>query len=317
MHRLTMSLTVVLALALTAPALQADVKTRSKSTIQFEGLMGRIMNMAIDNDTDATVAVRGNRMSTRDGDNGQIIDLAEERVYTIDYDDRRYRVQTFAEIRAELEELRKKMEESAASREGAQDQPPSLDMEFEVAVDQTGKTDRINGMDARQVILTITAHPKGQTLEQGGGFVMTNDMWLIPTRPEVQEIAEFTAKYAQAVYGEALGIDPRQAVSMAALIPALGTFAARMQEEAEKLDGTAIRSRTVFETVRSEAQMKEAQSQNSGGGGIGGMLARRLAGNRNNSPRSTVMTTTHELSSISTDVTDADVQIPEGFRERR
>ncbi len=316
MNRIVQSLIVMLAVALAAPVLEADVKTRSKTTIEFEGLMGRIMSMAIDNDTDQTVAVRGNRMSTRDGDTGQIIDLAEERVYTIDYDDKRYRVQTFAEIRAELEELREKMEESAASREDAQAQPDSLNLEFEVSVDETGKTDRIAGFDARQVILTITAHPAGQTLEQGGGFVMTNDMWLVPVQPAVQEIADFTAKYAQAVYGEALGIDPRQAISMTALVPALATFSERMSEEAGKLEGTAVRTKTVFESVRSEAQMKEAQAQQPSGGGLGGMLARRIAGNRNTNPRSTVMTTTHELGSISTTVTDADVSIPADFRER-
>jgi len=323
MKRYAVWSSLALIVALAAPTLRADVKTRSKTTIKFEGMMGRIMSMAVDNDVEQTMAVRGSRMSTRDGDNGQIIDLAEERIYTLDYDDKAYTVKTFAEMRAELEELKKKMQESAAAQQPqqqdpAQEPPPSLELEFDVSVDETGETKRIAGLDTRQVILTITARQKGQTLEQGGGFVMTNDMWLAPEQPGAQEIVDFTMKYAQAVYGEALGIDPRQAASMSALFPALGDLSTRMIEEGKKMQGTPVRTESVFETVRSEEQMKAAQAQQpSGGGGLGGMLARRLAGNRNVSPRSTVMTTTHELESISTAVTDADVSIPEGFRERQ
>lgn len=321
MKRYAVWSSLALIVALAAPALRADVKTRSKTTIKFEGMMGRIMSMAVDNDVEQTVSVRGSRMATRDGDNGQIVDLTEEKVYTLDYDDRRYTVKTFAEMRAELEELKKRMQESAAAQQPqqdpAQEQPPSLELEFDVAVDETGETRRIADLDTRQVILTITARQKDQTLEQGGGFVMTNDLWLAPEQPGAQEIVDFTMKYAQAVYGEALGIDPRQAASISAMLPALGDLSSKMVEESKKLQGTPIRTVTVFETVRSEEQMKAAQAQQpSGGGGFGGMLARRLGGNRNATPRSTVMTTTHELQSISTTVTDADVTIPEGFRER-
>jgi hypothetical protein len=46
------------------------------------------------------------------------------------------------------------------------------------------------------------------------------------------------------------------------------------------------------------------------------MLSRRL--NRGASePRSTIMTTTHQLESVSTSVTDADVAIPTGFKEKK
>jgi hypothetical protein len=74
---------------------------------------------------------------------------------------------------------------------------------------------------------------------------------------------------------------------------------------------------TTFETVRSEEQLKQAQAQQpSGGGGIGGMLARRLASRNAPQARSTMMTTTHEVESVSTSVSDADVAIPAGFKEK-
>jgi len=115
-------------------------------------------------------------------------------------------------MRAELEELKKSMEDSMAQQreqqETAEEPPPSLELEFDVSVDETGETKRISDLDTRQVIMTITARQKDKTLEEGGGFVMTNDMWLAPSQAAAQEITDFFMQYAQAVYGEALGIDP-------------------------------------------------------------------------------------------------------------
>jgi hypothetical protein len=309
-----------LIVAFAAASLGADAKTRTKTSIKFEGLMGRFMNMAAGGDTTSTVSVRGSRMASIEKDSGQIIDLAEERVYQLDIRRKEYRVRTFAEIRAELEKMKAQMEEAMAAQE-QQEEPepqPGMELELDVDVDETGETKRIAGQDTRQVILTITARQKDRTLEEGGGFVMTNDMWLGSEQPAVQEIGAFMMKYAQAVYGEALGIDPRQAASLSALIPALGNLTTRMMEEGQKLQGTPLMTVSTFETVKSEEQVKAAQAQQpSGGGGLGGMLARRLAGNRNVEPRTKVMTSTHELESISTSVTDADVAIPEGFTEKR
>lgn len=313
---------LALMVALVAPTLHADVKTRSKSTIKFEGLMGRVMGMAIDTDVDQTVAVRGSRMATRDGDDGQIIDLAEEKIYTVDYDDRNYTVKTFDEMRAELEQLKASMQDSMAQQREQQgpqaDEPTaSMQLEFDVSVDETGQTSRIADLDTRQVIMTITARQQNQTLNEGGGFVMTSDMWLAPAQPGADEIVDFYMQYAQAVYGEALGLDPRQAAGMTAMFPALGGLSSKMVEEAKKMQGTPIRTESVFETVKSAAQMQAAGAQQPSGGGFGGMLARRLGGNRDAEQRGKVMTTTNELESISTTVTDADVSIPAGFTEKR
>jgi hypothetical protein len=72
--------------------------------------------------------------------------------------------------------------------------------------------------------------------------------------------------------------------------------------------------------VKSAEQMKEASSnqQSGGGGGLGGALGRRLMGNRAQpQARSKVLTTTHELLSVNTTVTDGDLAIPVGYKEKK
>ena len=49
--------------------------------------------------------------------------------------------------------------------------------------------------------MTITLREKGKTLEQGGGMVMTSDMWLAPKIAAMKEIADFDLRYAQKLYG--------------------------------------------------------------------------------------------------------------------
>jgi hypothetical protein len=96
----------------------------------------------------------------------------------------------------------------------------------------------------------------------------------------------------------------------------------RMQAESGKLDGTPLVSSTTMDTVKSAEEMKttaEAQPA-AAGGGLGGLLARRMAGRRGGAgdgPRSTVMTSVREFVTIATSASEADVAVPTGFRERR
>jgi hypothetical protein len=322
MKRLATWCAVAVAAAVLTPALRADVKTREKNTFKLEGMMGTLMRMAGGgSEVTTTVAVRGNRMSRLDKDRGQIIDLAEEKVYSLDMKKKEYTVMTFAEMRAQMEQARAEAEKNmAALRQPDQpgEAPPEgVELEFDVKADETGERKQFAGQDARQVILTITARQKDVTLEQGGGFVMTSDMWLAPEQPAVHEIGEFSLKFFQAVYGDLVGFNPQQTASLSAMFPAFGDLSTRMQEEGRKLQGSPLMTVTTFETVRSEEQLKQAQAQQpSGGGGIGGMLARRLASRNAPQARSTMMTTTHEVESVSTSVSDADVAIPAGFKEK-
>jgi len=100
----------LIAVAIFAPALHADVKTKEKTQVKFEGMLGRIAGMAgggaAKDGLTNSVAVKGNRMATFNDQNGQIVDLAEEKVYHVDVKKKEYRVFTFAEMREQMQKMK-------------------------------------------------------------------------------------------------------------------------------------------------------------------------------------------------------------------
>jgi len=150
--------------------------------------------------------------------------------------------------------------------------------------------------DTHEVVMTLSGHEKGKTLEAAGGFVLTSDMWLGPKIAALDELSQFELKYMRAVYGDAFMGDAQQMASMVAMYPAFQGMSARMQTEGKKMQGTPVSTIVTFESVKSAEQMKATEDQqpaSNSGGGIGGMLGRRLAGNRGGAPqaRTKIMTT--------------------------
>lgn len=332
-------------------SLFADVKADEKALVKFEGALGRMVNLfggkAAREGVTSTVAVKGDRKITSNGQTGQIIDLKEEKIYDIDIRRKTYRVTTFAELRRRMEEARRKAEEDArktrAEDKGRSDAPPDQSgkqMEVDFSVKETGQKKNINGFDTHEAVMTITLREKGKTLEQSGGLVMTSDIWLAPAIAAMREIVDFDVRYAKQLAGPMVaGASAEEMAAALAMYPMLQEGLARMRTEGGKLEGTPILTTTTIESVKSaeqvEAEQKQqaqAESDNSrsgSSGGVGGLvggLARRAAQRRQNQQeqssasapgRATFMTTTNEVLKVSTAVTAADVAIPEGFKENK
>ena len=110
----------------------------------------------------------------------------------------------------------------------------------------------------------------------------------------------------------------RQMAAIMAMYPMLKQGMERMQREGTKLQGTPLATTTTFEAVKSKEQMsQESQNKESGGGGIGGMLGRKIMKRDNEvKPRATIMTLTNEVQEISTSVSPADLDLPAGFKQK-
>ena len=309
--------------ALVTVAVRADVKTTEKTTFKMEGLLGGMLNRAMGgaDGITSTVALKGNRLSRIMKDNGEIIDLTEQKVYQVDLKKKEYTVKTFAEMRAEIEKMKADAEKQAAGmkpEERQQAAEAAKEIEFDVAIKETGQRKTIAGHDAKETVMTITMHEKGKKVEESGGMIMTSTMWLAPKVAALDEVMSFNMKYFDAIYGGLIsGFDPRQMASIGALLPGFGSLAQKMATEGQKLQGTSVQTTTVFEGVKSAEQMKAAASQQqSSGGGLGGMLAGRL--NRGaTEQRTKALTTTHEYLSIATAASPEDVAIPAGFKEKK
>lgn len=319
---LVLSLLTVFVLS---PALDADVKTRERSQLKFEGFMGRLMGMAggaaARDGVVSTVAVKGSRKIRIDQTTGQIIDLAEEKVYDIDVRKKEYRVRTFAQLREEWKRQQAEAEKAAKDMPAEDRQAMSdsaKEVEITVDVKESGETKAIAGQNAKLVVVTVTAKGKGMSLEEGGGLVITNDVWVGPKVAALDEITQFDIKFYTAIYGPEMVASAQQVAAALAMYPQLQKMMSEMERKLRALDGTVLMTTMKTETVKSAEAMKQAEAPPASGGGLGGALARRLAGNRGKpEQRSLLFTSTNETQSIDTSASDADVAIPTGFKEKK
>lgn len=324
MKRVRILATALAVAGLLAPVVRADVKTSQRTKVTFGGPMGGIMNrfsgQAAKEGVLSTIAVKANQRLTLSDITGELIDLTAEKVYRLDPRKKEYTVKTFAELRAEFQKQQQDAQKQAQAvnpKEKPETPESAQQYEYDVSVKETGQHKTLLGRDTHEVIMTVTRRVKGQTLEQGGGYVMTSDMWLGPKVPALDEIREFQLKYFKALYGEAFAIDMAQAAQVMAMYPAFRALAGQMQGNDAKIQGTPLATTLTFDSVKSAEQMKDQPQQSGGGGGIGGLIGRKLAPKPSTDPKTTVMTLETEYQSIDTAVSEADVAIPGGYKEKK
>jgi len=330
---MTLSLSV-----LATHALRADVRADEKTKVEFAGMLGKMFNFfggkGAREGVASTIAVKGDRKAITNDMTGEIIDLAEEKVYSLDLKKKTYRVATFAEIRQRMEDARKKAQAQAEKEQAKADQgkpqEPQVDVDFNIK--DTGEKRTINGYDTHEVVVTITVRQKGKTLEQAGGLVMTSDMWLAPVIKEMKESRDFDMRYAQKLYGPMVtGASADQMAAAMAMYPMMKDAMAKMNAESGKISGTSILTVVTMDGVKSEEQMaaeakssddQKTQDRTSVSGMLGG-LARRAAakkmagGDDAAKARATFMTSTNEILKVSTAVAAEDVAVPAGFKETK
>ena len=311
----------------------ADVRTEQKTQVQFAGMLGRVFNLfggkAAREGVTSSVAVKGNRKVTTTANSSQIIDLSEEKIYDLDLRKKTYKVTTFAELRRQMEEARRKAEEEARrerpAERGQDTQKPEKEVEIDFDVKKTGETKSLAGFNTSRTVMTVTVREKGKTLEQSGGMVLTSDMWLAPTQKSLNEVAEFDMRYAQKLYGGISGVSADQMAMAIAMYPMMRQAIERMSKEGKAFEGTPIMTTVTFDAVKSAEQMSAESKQDqpeakpaSIGGMLGGLAKRmKKPSEEEQKPRTTVMSSTLEVLKISTDVTDADLAIPAGFKENK
>jgi hypothetical protein len=319
--------------AVLAVSLGAEVKTRDRTQVKFEGMLGRMVNLfggkGAKDGIVSTTAVKGQRKASIGDTTGQIVDLGEEKVYNLDMKKKEYTVTTFEEIRRQMREAREKAEKEAAEarkeaqKEQKEEKPeksePAKELDVDFDVKETGEKKQLIGYDTHEVVMTITVREKGKKLDESGGLVMTSNMWMGPQIPSMREAIDFEIRYwKQLQGGETAGVSAEQMAAAMAMYPMLKPAMDRMKQESGKLSGTPLLTVMTFEAVRSLEAMKADNNQSSGGGGgLSGMLARKMMKKEDPKQRATIFTTQHEMLEISTTVAPADLEVPAGFKEKK
>ena len=140
-------------MALAVPTF-AEVKTREKTQVKFEGMLGRMFSLfggkSAKEGVESRTAVKGARKASLGDNGGTIVDLTEEKVYELDVKKKTYQVVTFDELRRRMREAREKAEKEAPKEEKAPDQDkPAQEMEVDFDIKETGQTRSIAGHTAK------------------------------------------------------------------------------------------------------------------------------------------------------------------------
>ena len=243
------------------------------------------------------VALKGDRMLSTTGDTGQLIDLAEEKVYDLNLKDKTYTVITFDEMRRQMQEAMAKAEKDAAAAKPAPEpaekpEKPSGEPQKEYEVDFTIASGtgarQVAGHDTKESVATVTVREKGKTLQEAGGLVLETHMWLAPTVPALQDLTDFRVRYAEKVYGPVMTQATPSMTQAMAMYPQMKDAMAKLAEEGKKLDGTPLFTEMVFqvaappESASAKAEQKQEPTPSLGGllGGLG-----RMRGKKNDQPR--------------------------------
>jgi hypothetical protein len=193
-YHLTRRAMAIAAIAMLAAAdLPADFSYQETSTVTG-GALAAMMKVAgvfsrqAREPIRSTVAVKGDRMTTRTPTQSTMVDLAAETITTIDLERKTYTVMTFEEMRQMLAQMSQKMKGKG------QDSPQ---MDFKVSASNTGKTRQVAGFNTKELILKMEMQSTDPKNNQQGSMVITTDMWIAPPVPGYAEVRDFQRRMAE------------------------------------------------------------------------------------------------------------------------
>jgi hypothetical protein len=211
-----------------------------------------------------TVELRGNQLARQSKMSTEIIDLDQESITRIDNDKKSYTVTTFDEMRQAFLETSKKIApgKSDTNQPTAAAEPrsqPQYKVTFDVSVVDTGRSKSLNGVPAKEQILTMKAHvtpvdPAPADQVQSVTYNMITDIWSTPEPAEMRAVDDFYVRYgkklAQGVDGTAVlkslqpGLNPSGLSSLFASQPGMGAampdMLKKMAVEMDKIKGVRV-----------------------------------------------------------------------------
>jgi hypothetical protein len=304
----------------------ADATVEQHTEFHLTGALGTMVNVfggrAAREGVTSSTAIRGDRKSTITGSSGTIVDLKEEKVYTLDYERKTYKVETFDEIRKRMEEAKERAAKHKSDDAG-KSKPEGPEYEVDFTMKSTGQKQKINGWDTHEEVVTVTVREKGKKLEESGGAVLTADMWMGPKIAAMKELGDFEVRYFKKLYGGMFSVgDAQQMAMMLAASPAFGKAMKAFGEKRGSLEGTAIRTEMKLETVADPRAKSDDDSSSSAGGVMGGLLGKMKKRRSDDEPsagaggRSTFFTSTTEVLKATGTAAPSDVAMPAGFKLR-
>ncbi len=212
--------------------------------------------------TTTTTMVHGNQKAVVTSQSTEIYDLDKQEIIHIDPVKKQYSVDTFADMRKMMAQMPDKIKQAQAQMAAAQAQAQpaqapanNLQFNFAVKVNDTGVQQVVNGLNAKQQILTLTTTVTDPSQPGTSAiYTVTSEIWTTPDEPdEMKDAQDFDVRFGQALmsgvdisaYMNMLGNTSSAAMTqMFAGQPGASGAYAQMGKEMAKIQGTPILEKT-------------------------------------------------------------------------
>ncbi len=268
----------------------------------------------------ATIIVKGHRMVHSTARSAQIIDVDKETITDVNFDKKTYSVMTFAQMKQMMEDMMNRMQQKS------NDNPNNI--QFKASVKDTGQTKTVNGMTAKERILTLTMEGTDEKTGNSGSMDITADTWIAPVAG-YDEVRSFYK-----IYAAKMGTLPGQSMGMFMGRPEMAKGMSDMYKEMTKIDGVPVETITRMggnstgAPSNPPANQDQASSQSSSDSsstlgrlaGLGGFGRRKKNTDQQqssgDSQNGVMMELTTSASNFSTEAADpSKFEVPAGFKQ--
>jgi hypothetical protein len=334
MKRVWALLTLLALLLSTSTACFADFQYTENSKITGGAMVGMTKFLgAFSKDakqatqpTSSTISLKGNRMRREDNlGKVEIIDLEGRRLVHIDLKSKSYSVVTFDEMRAQLEEAKRKAAEQQAKHGKGQD--AQVKITPKISVTPGSGTKQILNYTAKETKTRVDMEMQSQDPKQQGSanMWMTADSWIAPVKghDELKAFSLRLAKELDWLPGAVVGANPQMNVA-----------SVEMRKSTAKLNGMPLLTYTSMgmgagqagNSAQSQPQSQSQSHSSNPVSAIGGLFGKKKkddnaqqdssAAGTQASANGSLMDITTEVTSISTSRLDAALfEIPAGFKQ--
>jgi len=331
MKRVSASVSIVALLLWTSTACLGDFQYTENSKVTGGAMVGMTKVLGVfskdakqaTQPTNSTISLKGNRMRREDNlGKVEIIDLQGRRFVELDLKKKTYSVMTFDEMRARIEEARKKAEEQQAKR--GQGQNPQVKITPKIAVMPGSGTKHILDYTAKEMKTRVDMEMQSQDAAKPGSATMwmTADSWIAPVKghDELKNFYLRLAKELDWLPGAVLGANPQMNVA-----------SVELRKSTVKLNGMSLLQYTSMgmgagqagsNSGQSQAQSQPQSHSSNPVSAIGGIFGKKKKDDGAqpdsgaSSPSGSLMDITTEVTAISTSPLDASLfEIPAGFKQ--
>lgn len=181
------------------------------------------------------VYVKGHRIAHVNAHSAEITDVDKETMTHVDFDHKTYSVMTFAQFREQMEQMQNQMKQKMDEEKQKNPDAANVDMQVKVSAKPTGQTKDVNGLSAKEIVMTMSLQGTDPKTGQTGSMDVKSDMWMagVPGYEQAREVYKLMGEKIGFVPGGSSGLFTAQR-------PDLSKDMGELYKEMAKMDGMPV-----------------------------------------------------------------------------